>query len=157
MELEEIIEKIESCISLFYENDRELLEIGREQMKRAVSEWAVSCKLSQYLFSEFTNYHVDCEYNRHIDEKKQDESGPIRPDIVIHKRRTDDHNLVYMEIKTPNRNEDREKDIEKVRTKTIKKEDGGLFGYKLGVFIDLTLKPEEKVVIYFAGGEKWDN
>jgi hypothetical protein len=62
--MEELTNKIEEAIELIYTNDSDL--IWRDNY-----EVTISCKLSQYLFNIFKEYHVDCEYNKHINDPKK--------------------------------------------------------------------------------------
>ncbi len=128
-ELKLIKDKIEKCIHIFYENDLQLLE-------KEIHENAVSAQLSRYLAAEFPNYHIDCEYNRHLEDDKELDGEIIRPDIVIHRRATDDQNLAYIEIKTNKNKTSRKNDINKIRGATRQ---NGEFRYKIGVLIDFTL------------------
>jgi hypothetical protein len=57
--IEELKNKIQRCIYMLYKNDSDLFS-------RDNYEVTISAKLSQYYFSEFNEYDVDCEYNRHI-------------------------------------------------------------------------------------------
>ena len=48
----------------------------------------------------FPDCHVDCEYNRDGEVAKRNEAGePVRPDILIHKRGSNEHNLLAIEAK----------------------------------------------------------
>ncbi len=92
-----------------------------------VTELAVAHRLALYLQKEFadTDLYVDCEYNRHLLEKKKILARKVvRPDIVIHERETDAHNFLVFEIKT--------KDKTKLKrfTGTVR-----VYGYDYGIFI----------------------
>lgn len=136
--MKELINKIEESIRLVYQNDLDLIW-------RNNYEVTISCKLSQYLFSLFNNYNVDCEYNKHIDNPKELNWVWIRPDIVIHTRWTDDNNLVCIEIKKETNNEDRNKDYQKLKDFT---KNWWEYRYKLWVFIDFWI--EKPNIIYFT-------
>jgi len=146
MDLEYIRNQIKKCFDAFYLNDSDLLI-------RDNYEVTISCKFSQYLFSEFPKYDVDCEYNKHIDDDKElNGIGIVRPDIVIHKRGTDEKNLVYIEIKTDHNRKSREADYEKVKEAT---KQSGRYKYCLGVFIDLNRNKGKSVFKYFKDGKEW--
>ncbi len=140
--IEELKNKIQRCIYMLYKNDSDLFS-------RDNYEVTISAKLSQYLFSEFNGYDVDCEYNRHIDAVKYSEeiAKNIRPDIVIHKRGTDKNNLVYIEIKKSQNMSNREADIKKLTIMTK-----GEYHYALGVFIDLAVDPQYTTLSYYVNG-----
>src|SRR5207249_10419476 len=94
---------IKSCLSI----ESKLLDL-------AVNERSVTHKVAEYLQKEFTNYDVDCEYNKDghdgkkilsgLDKCKKgpttnDEDGrTVYPDIIIHKRDSST-NLVVIESK----------------------------------------------------------
>ena len=68
---------------------------------RDIHEQALSHRLAYHLENSnfFTGYNVDCEYNRHGDDTKEDSEGRFRPDIIIHVRGNDDDNLIMIETK----------------------------------------------------------
>jgi hypothetical protein len=103
------------------EKDGHLLEFD-------VSERALTHRLANYLEELFgEEWHVDVEYNRHFDDPKKLNLRPrttfdddttartVFPDIVIHKRGTDDSNLLVLEIKKVDRGEDFDYDADKLR------------------------------------------
>jgi hypothetical protein len=136
--MKKLINKIEESINLVYKNDLDLIW-------RNNYEVTISCKLSQYLFLLFKDYHVDCEYNKHIDNPKEINWVWIRPDIVIHTRWTDENNLVCIEIKKETNPEDRNKDYQKLKDFT---KNWWEYRYKLWVFIDFWI--EKPNIIYFT-------
>jgi len=141
MDLEYLKKKIKKCIDEFYLNESDLL-------KRENYEVTISSKFAQYLFMAFPKYDVDCEYNKHINGEKRVEelNQNIRPDIVIHKRGTDENNLVYIEIKTEHNTDSRTQDYDKIRAMT--KQDGD-YKYQLGVFIDFNRNKENLIIIFY--------
>ena len=68
---------------------------------RDIHEQALSHRLAYHLENSdfFGGYHVDCEYNRHGDDVKEDSKGRFRPDIIVHVRGNDDSNLIMIEAK----------------------------------------------------------
>lgn len=91
----------------FLENDAYLIEIN-------ANERSMTHKLAEYLTVEFPNYDIDCEYNRipegrekrlmsfrrNIDSSDTD-GATVYPDIIIHKRGTND-NFIVIEAKKKN-------------------------------------------------------
>ena len=144
MNIDVIKRRIEHCINLIYENDADLFNRGNYEV-------TISSKLAQYLFLEFKEYDVDCEYNKHLDdEKRVDELNKnIRPDIVIHKRGTDENNLVYIEIKKEQDTRNRENDYYKIQVMT---KNDGEYKYTLGVFIDFTKNKNDLIINFFING-----
>jgi len=146
MEIKIIKRRIKHCIDLIYENDQDLFN-------RANFEITISAKLAQYLFIEFKEFDVDCEYDKHIDHQKRVENldSNIRPDIVIHKRGKDDNNLVYIEVKKEQNKTSRNKDFKKIIEMTKL---NGEYRYKLGIFIDFYKNKEDTTIKYFINGKE---
>jgi hypothetical protein len=69
----------------------------------------------------------------------------VRPDIVIHKRETDEDNLVCIEIKKETNSEDRNKDYQKLMNFT---KNWWKYEYQLWVFIDFWI--DRPNIIYFT-------
>ena len=118
------------------------------------------------------NLSVDCEYDRHIDDHKHlrtilenkwiidragrtwseivDQPGVIeflvKPDIVLHERRSDDRNLVVFELKKASSREFREYDDLKLAIFTTKKPKG--YNYHLGVAVTIRddVAPADRVL-----------
>lgn len=106
----EVHKKVDQAIAQLLEKDTYLLEID-------ANERAISHRLGLYLQLLFEDWHVDCEYNRNLDNPKRlktykkffyenqrvwniAETDPITvfPDIIIHERCTR-NNLLIVEIK----------------------------------------------------------
>lgn len=142
----ELIQKVRICIDLFYANDFDLIQNN-------LHEESIGAQLKSYLNKEFPGYSVDCNYNRHITDKKRGLNQKLfRPDIVVHKRKTDEFNLIYFELKTEKNKEDRQLDIDKIIYATLQ---GGKFEYGLGIFVDFTVDKANIKIRYFVDGEEW--
>jgi hypothetical protein len=77
------------------------------------SERSVTHQLAVYLAAEFPQYNVDCEYNRDGFDAKRLQLGEreakvasdeldavtVFPDVVVHKRGTNESNLLVVEVK----------------------------------------------------------
>ncbi|MCL4678252.1 MAG: hypothetical protein KJ017_06625 [Alphaproteobacteria bacterium] len=119
-----------------------LLVADFDLLEHDANERSISHRLAVYLESYFPGWNVDCEYNRDGHEPKRlslqvdasvnlDDSHAktVYPDIIVHKRGTD-QNLLVIEIKkSSNPESDGKKDKEKL--KAYKSE----LGYKHAVFI----------------------
>ena len=148
--------KVIQAVALFVKNDSDLL-------KSSAHEQAISHRVGVYLEGLFglEKLNIDCEYNKHLDEPKKidlydldpklcenckchscrfvikgnldeiPERG-FRPDILVHKRGTDDNNLIAIEVK-----KDKECPFDEAKLKALTKpfDDGGEYGYQLGVFV----------------------
>ena len=146
MKIDVIKRRIRHCIDKIYENDSDLFD-------RNNYEVTISNKLAQYLFIEFKEYDVDCEYNKHINKEKENKelNKNIRPDIIIHRRGTDENNLLYIEIKTDHNRESRTFDYDKIKAMTKQNSE---YKYSLGLFIDFNRDKEKLVMIFFEDGKE---
>jgi hypothetical protein len=109
---ESVIKKVHDALGLLLKKDIDLLYID-------VAERTIAARLAAYLQSLFPEWHVDVEYNRdghnpkkimlpyHQDFNPDNTSNPtVSPDIIVHRRRTD-NNLLVIEIKkSSNKNTD---------------------------------------------------
>ena len=79
--------------------------------------------------TEFNEYNLDVEYNRNMNESKSTINRPNNYlDLILHKRETNDSNLLIMEFKTywnSNQDDDEEKIKEFMNL-------DGAYKYKLG-------------------------
>lgn len=115
-----------------------------------LSERSIVFRFALYLFNRLQNsdlyyYDLDCEYNRNIDLEKKYHSnnGEILgcyPDIIIHKRGTNDDNLLVIEVKTW-WNTNTEHDEDKLRDLTKQTSD---YRYEYG--LSITLGKDENAV-----------
>ena len=124
----EIKDKITMVYKILLKNDHYLLE-------KNVNERAITHKLAEYLQMLFPEYNVDCEYNKNFKEpntlqpwdsitdiivqkyqakklscqeicrKLLTDAVSVCPDLIIHKRGTD-NNLVVIEVKKKTNHED---------------------------------------------------
>jgi hypothetical protein len=119
MNRDQVAALVNSAITRVIAAERELLD-------RNVSERTLADHLARFIREAVPlPYAVDVEYNRHIDDPKRLQlprenalDDEVRatiavPDIVVHVRGTDDHNLLALEVKKPGRN--RAKDERKLR------------------------------------------
>ena len=130
MDFKDLEAKLKKAIEMLLKNDLFLLEIKAH-------ERSVAHKLAEYLQQKFPEYHIDCEYNRDKGFIKKLEgisecrgsTDLVYPDIIIHRRNTDD-NLLVIEIKTSN---DSEKcDFKKLELFT---DLSGKYKYQFGLFL----------------------
>jgi len=116
---------------------RKLYSEDAQLIAGRVHEQAVTACLKRYLHDEFPESDVDCEYNRddrNADDIKRDPDGAaMRPDIVVHRRRTRT-NLLAIEVKPYWSTVDREEDFARLEHLT-----GVRFNYSLGAHVELGL------------------
>jgi hypothetical protein len=111
---------------------KRLLSEDNYLFERDVNERSITHRLACHLQSEFTGWHVDCEYNRdinsddHINFRKKLYNLPLKPnsddtegktvfpDIIIHKRGTTDNHLV-IEVKKAHSTVHHQIDLDKLK------------------------------------------
>ncbi|MHB8118317.1 MAG: type II toxin-antitoxin system HicB family antitoxin [Methanothrix sp.] len=135
----DIKQKINDSILLLIKNDSYLL-------KREVHERAIAHRLALYLEPKFSEWDVDCEYNRDyhdepkklprylLDEAERDETKEktVIPDIIVHHRGPGDyHNLLAIEIKTTNNSTPDKDNFDYLKLMAFKSE----LKYKYSLFI----------------------
>ena len=135
----EIQKIIKEVLKKLYEKDIILIE-------NDTHEQAISHVIACYLAKKFENWDVDCEYNRDLENPKtylnnSNETKYIRPDIIVHKRKTE-KNLLVIEIKKDANDADKEKDIKKLNCMLEK------YGYKYALFINLQSTRQETECIW---------
>jgi hypothetical protein len=132
MTWDQVRSHVDQAVSLVIKNDAFLLD-------HAANERSITHKLAEYLQQEFPQYHVDCEYNKHgVNVKRlprrcnQGNSEFVYPDIVVHLRGNDNHNVLVIEAKPRKYRAVPECDRAKLEAFT---ESGGGFRYQFGLFI----------------------
>jgi len=132
-------EKVESALNKALEK---LLRADAEILKMDINERSISHRLANYLEPMFPEWNVDCEYNRnHDDPKRLDikrrkvcsddiQATTVFPDIIIHKRGSD-QNFVVIEMKKTTSTEDDSYDLQKL--KAFKEQ----LGYKFAIFVKI--------------------
>lgn len=148
---DQIKEKVNIAIGMLFKGDSFLLENG-------VNERSVSHKLAEYLQTLFSDYNVDCEYNKKgLDTKtldgikeceEQRKTDRVFPDIIVHTRNSND-NLIVIEIKTISKNENC--DLCKLSLFTDLLSSNG-YKYQLGIFIKFN-KLDNPIIRYFKNGK----
>lgn len=150
------IEKIlNAALDELYKNDQDLIFCEKNENDgdgefEYKSERSIVCKYVQYfdvLIKEIDidcDYRVDTEYNRNIDKPKITPSRPngAYPDMILHKRGTNKHNILVAEFKTWWNKDKKEldKDIKKLEDFLNQK---GEYRYDYGVSIILGKKRED--------------
>ncbi len=125
------------ALRVLFAEDGELLE-------RNASERSIGAALAAKLALLFPEYNIDVEYDRHgLDPKSVElpehcRGGGTRriiPDIIIHRRGIDEHNLLAIEIKKTTNKESR--DCDRAKLEAMKRE----LDYSAGVLIELPAGP----------------
>lgn len=148
MHIGEILNGINHSVQALLENDKDTL-------MRGLNERIISGRLATYLQAAFNDYNVDPEYNGDIDkpndrkalsiardrmlaiglEPNDDNSYSVNPDIIVHRRGTNDHNLIVIEVKKDSSLSKYQKfDLIKLEHLTIDYL-GNHYNYRLGVAV----------------------
>lgn len=150
----EIIIKIKKALDKLITEDQWLLD-------HDLSEQSISHKLAVYIQENFTDYNVDCEYNGNVDDGggrkhinliyeelnkmgllKESETDldselvrrAVLPDIIVHIRGSNQHNLCIVEVKKSTSTVSQDYDYLKVHAYTGLKYENTLL-YQLGILI----------------------
>lgn len=122
---------VQKALNKLYKNDKYLIKMYTDKDNH-VSERSIVFRFAVYLekyrLKYFPQYDLDVEYNCNINLIKMLNSKPAMPDLIIHKRGTNENNLLGLEFKTW-WNKNQIEDIKRV--KLFKKE----LNYKYGATI----------------------
>ena len=146
-ELEEIIKE---ALNELYLRDEYLINMK-------VHEQAIVFRFALYFIKaleeiKYNEYDCDIEYNRKFSSPKQIADTKVRPDLILHKRGSNDDNLLVIEFKTYwNCNIA----VDENKLKELTKEDGG-FGYKWGISILLEKSLEKCKIEWIKNGGKYE-
>ena len=145
-----IYEKVVKALQVLFIKDEYLFD-------NDVHEITISHKLAEYLQYQFPDMNVDCEYNRQIPsdngdpiKRRSDTRAPVRPDIIVHKRGSNENNCLVMEIKIER--DQTSKDNKKLKDYTNPKS----LEYKFGLFLEIDRKNKciSQVLCFQNGTEK---
>jgi hypothetical protein len=157
MDFETIEKKVCIALETLRRNDSFLLEAN-------TNERTISHKLAEYLQKEFLELSVDCEYNRHESHEKKAnlpkdgiswddiEAKTVFPDILVHKRDTDDSNLLIIEIKKSSNKTNRQFDKNKLIAFTMEP-----FNYNFGLFLEINIAGSTDSFEWYKNGRKYEN
>jgi hypothetical protein len=134
-QITQLREIIQISLDNLYQNDAELIQRGG-------MEQAVSFRFGTYLLGQcqqiewLRHSHFDMEYNKNGLHPKRTPRRPngVRPDLIVHTRNSNEHNILIVEIKGWWNNESREND--RIKLEDFIHQDGE-YRYGYGVFLDL--------------------
>ncbi len=145
-DIDEVHAAVEAAIETLFTKDRHLISVN-------ASERSMSHMLAIHLASRFSDYEVDCEYNRDgFDVKKlglsvvgdilsnQIDAVTVFPDIIVHKRGEKNQNLLVLEVKKASSNVSHDYDIKKL--KAFKSE----LNYRFAAHVVIGLEANECIV-----------
>ena len=153
-----LISLIHSSLAELYSKDHYLIDNtpmnGEADGKHYVGERAIVFRFAHYLLSNIEKMNVDpdlsldCEYNRNGCLNKALPSFPrgVIPDVIIHKRGSNDKNVLVMEFKTY-WNDKQENDEEKIKELTDQQ---GKYKYAYGMTV-LIGSDKPKINLFVEG------
>ncbi len=128
---QEMQSQIQEAINSLLENDAILLQ-------NDTAERTITGRLAIYIQERFPEWNVDCEYNRNMDAVKRlkeicnptnnKNGSSVFPDIIVHKRMSEE-NYIVIEVKKTTNTETDDCDMQKI--KAFREE----LGYKHGLFV----------------------
>lgn len=136
--IQRFVSILNEAILMLYRNDQSLVDRGG-------MEQACVSRIYYYLQTlmkddnELQGYNLDCEYNKNGEDAKwcmdvdTGEKFKTRPDLILHKRATNQDNLVIIEFKGWWNNGDNS-DVRKLKAFT---NPDGMYRYKIGIFVKL--------------------
>lgn len=167
-DLRQLEEAVQEAVQLVYKNDKHLIQYhcnfnsktGKTRLSKKdyhVNERSIVFRFGCYLQSIlckrnlFTGYDLDCEYNRNGDQPKKlprFENGTY-PDIILHKRGSNEENTLVMEFKGYwcKASEALENDMKKIEMFTKQQ---GIYKFSVGMLVFLGKRLEDtkiKVVV----------
>lgn len=122
------------------------------------NERTISHKIAEYLQEEFPTRNVDCEYNRHGEEIKElevprdsinwddTEAKTVFPDIIIHQRNTDEHNLLVIEVK---KSSNARRQFDEIKLMSFTKDP---YNYNFGLFLEINMNGPNDRLIWYSDG-----
>ena len=162
---EQIKDLVNYGLSKFYECDKELLNYKTE--KDAIAERCIVFHIGRYMLENMKSMpqlrgaNLDCEYNRNflhpkgkykqVLENNKEKIEQMIPDLIIHKRKSNEENLLVVEFKKGRPSKaDKQKDIDKLCFFT---DDEDIYKYKYGLFICLYKNNHAAVRVFEKGKE----
>ena len=139
------------ALQLLITNDIDIIE-------NRTKEECINHKLAQYIECTLKNsgklldHNVDIEYDKYLDNDKKDLNGrKIRPDIIVHKRRSGNaNNLIVIEAKKgyPSKHD---------KYKIIELVDNSKYNYSIGALISYLPDNIYIRALFYEGNNKWDS
>jgi len=154
---EELERIVCACLEKLRKQDKFLLDIN-------INERTLTHKLAEYLQQNFSEFDVDCEYNRLEKSKKElelpsdrinwndTEAKTVFPDIIIHKRGTQEKNILIIEVKKSNSSTDGAFDQNKLMSFTIEP-----INYEFGLFLKIDMAASDDKLVWYSNGIKISN
>lgn len=135
-QINELKSLVDEALNKLYYQDPELMEC-------AVNERSIVFRFGLYLAkllsdSSFNDYHLDCEYNRNMGKTKRTTNFPagVIPDVLLHRRNSNDENILVLEFKGYWNKSDRDNDHKKIIDFTNQADDN-MYKYAIGGVVEI--------------------
>lgn len=142
---------LKKSLVLFYANDAVLLKkTGAERTCQGrIMVYMEHLLKHDPLFEIWRYYNLDCEYHwdKHDQKRYANRNGYMQPDLMLHIRNTNEHNLMVIEFKFEAKTSDG--DSEKLRDLT---KSDYIYKYKLGCAVSLNV--QGPIYKYFIDGQE---
>lgn len=152
MNLEELERTVRTALGRLRAQDLFLIRAN-------ANERTISHKLAEHLQKEFATLKVDCEYNRHGNEIKwlevptsniswdDTEAKTVFPDIIVHQRNNDNHNLLVIEVKKSSNARNSQFDENKLIAFTKEP-----YCYSFGLFLKISTNTTDDILKWYENG-----
>ncbi|WP_297453106.1 hypothetical protein [Persephonella sp.] len=150
---ENLIELVKKALDKVYQEQKYLIE--NRVHERSIVFWFGIYFYELLKNSEFKGYDLDFEYNRNFDDVKRTEHSVngTYPDIILHKRGSNEYNLLAIEFKTWWSDKKQFKDdIRKLKDFI---NPNGKYRYKLALFV--ILGKDKPNIEYIDGNNEYKN
>ena len=153
-QLELAVNLLEQSVDLVYQNDKYLIDhsIHEQNLSHRIAYYWENLLKSYDWFIQ-NGYNIDVEYNRSLNDAKRLDcnsgSSICKPDIILHKRGTQESNILVVEIKK--QNNDISHDCEKLKAFTATESE---YKYQIGIHIVLNQEQTQVKYIYFQNGQE---
>jgi hypothetical protein len=136
---------VDRALKDFLVTDSQLLELS-------ANEQAATHRIAGYLQKYFVDWHVDCEYNRKNADPKKLQGELVKPDILVHRRNTNDNLLCIEAKKAGGYLDDDQKKLHGFTNPT------GEYKYRFGLMMILSLEAPYKIDCeWFRNGKPYKN
>lgn len=136
--IERFVSILNEAINMLYRNDQCLIDRGGME-QACVSRIYFYLQTLINLDIELKTYNLDCEYNKNGNQTKDcidvntGVSFTTRPDIILHKRLSNQFNKIIIEFKGW-WNDESDADVRKLKAFT---NSDGIYRYEFGIFVKL--------------------
>mgnify|MGYP005777209261 CR=1 FL=1 len=152
---ENLFNLLKKSVDKCYKNDLELINRSMEQACVArIFFYMQEMIYNDPKYKEYRDYNLDCEYNKNGEQIKATprRQNGTKPDMILHKRRTNNKNLIVVEFKAAQGRTVYYEDT-KTAMDYVKLEDftnSAIYNYKLGVYVKLN-KRKPKYILFKNG------